>query len=221
VPELLARTDHDFTLAEPRQRRRAAAKAPTRPPFALLGLLWRHPGRSFAVLAGTAFTMGFLFNALVLQAGPHPAPLFGPAPAPVVAVRPPAVLLPPARPPELGPLEPSRPAAPPQPPPVSRVEKAQPPAALAPPVDPIGDVIRSGGVRAEAKLPPEPSRQVLAAQRALNRLGFGPVKPDGVMGAGTRAAIEKFEKSRGLPVTGELGGKTARELVAAVGGQLD
>jgi hypothetical protein len=218
VPELLARTDHDFTLAQPRPRRRAAAKQPARPSFALLGLLWRHPGRSVAALAGIGFTIGFVFNALVLQAGPHPAPLFGPALTPVVAGRPPAAVLPPERPAELSLLEPSR-SAPALIPPVTRVEKAAP-APLAP-VDPIGDVIRSGGVREQAKAAPEPSRQVLAAQRALNRLGYGPVKPDGLMGGGTRAAIEKFEKSRGLPVTGELGGKTTRELVAAVGGQLD
>lgn len=220
MPELLARTDHDFTVSEARPRRRAAAKQPARPSFALLGLLWRHPGRSFAALAGIGFTMGFVFNALVLQAGPHPAPLFGPAPAPVVAVRPPAAVLPPERPAELSLLEPSRSASPLLPP-VSKVEKASPPAPIAPPVDPIADVIRSGSVRSEVKAAPEPSRQVLAAQRALNRLGYGPVKPDGLMGAGTRAALEKFERSRGLPVTGELGGKTARELVAAVGGQLE
>jgi hypothetical protein len=219
VPEALARTDHDFTLAEPRPSRRRGAKAPPARRFAILMLALRYPGRTAAGLFGAGFAMVFLFNALVLQAGPHPAPLFGAAPvAPPQTVARPAPqppVLPPQRPADLSLLEPSR-TAPPLLPPVTRVEKAPAPAA-----DPIADVIRSGSVREAAKAAPEPSKQVLAAQKALNRLGYGPIKIDGLMGAGTRQAIERFEKDRKLPVTGELGSKTSRELVAALGGQLD
>ncbi len=57
---------------------------------------------------------------------------------------------------------------------------------------------------------------VLAGQRALAKLGYG-VKADGIMGAGTRQAIERFEQDRRLPVTGEFGARTARELSAASG----
>ncbi|MGH1570862.1 peptidoglycan-binding domain-containing protein [Methylobacterium sp. P31] len=57
---------------------------------------------------------------------------------------------------------------------------------------------------------------VLRAQRALSKLGYT-VKPDGAMGPGTRAAIEKFERSAKLPVTGEAAGRTLRELIARAG----
>jgi peptidoglycan hydrolase-like protein with peptidoglycan-binding domain len=58
---------------------------------------------------------------------------------------------------------------------------------------------------------------VLAAQRQLNKLGYGPVKPDGLFGLGTRQAIEKFERDRKLPVTGDLNARTSRDLAAAAG----
>jgi hypothetical protein len=62
--------------------------------------------------------------------------------------------------------------------------------------------------KAEAEVDP-----VLRVQKALSKLGY-PVKPDGAMGPGTRAAIEKFERSVKLPVTGEAAGRTLRELMA-------
>ena len=85
--------------------------------------------------------------------------------------------------------------------------------------DPIGDIIRMGG---PVPTPPanvgraEAGDLVLNGQRALAKLGYG-IKVDGIMGAGTRQAIERFEKDRNLPVTGEFGGRTARELSAASG----
>jgi hypothetical protein len=57
---------------------------------------------------------------------------------------------------------------------------------------------------------------VLRAQKALSKLGY-PVKADGAMGPGTRAAIEKFERGAKLPVTGEASGRTLRELTARAG----
>ena len=57
---------------------------------------------------------------------------------------------------------------------------------------------------------------MLRAQKALSKLGYA-VKPDGAMGPGTRAAIEKFERGAKLPVTGEATGRTLRELVARAG----
>ena len=64
---------------------------------------------------------------------------------------------------------------------------------------------------------PEPQRPVAAAQRALQKLGYGQVKVDGVFGQETRQAIERFERERRLTPTGELGPRTARELSAASG----
>ena len=59
---------------------------------------------------------------------------------------------------------------------------------------------------------------VLRAQKALSKLGYA-IKPDGAMGPGTRAAIEKFERSAKLPVTGEAAGRTLRALMSRAGGQ--
>ena len=64
---------------------------------------------------------------------------------------------------------------------------------------------------------PDPTRTIAAGQRALVKLGYGPMKADGVMGPGTRQSIERFERERQLPVTGEFSGRTARELSALSG----
>ncbi|MBF9195265.1 peptidoglycan-binding domain-containing protein [Microvirga terrestris] len=85
--------------------------------------------------------------------------------------------------------------------------------------DPIADMIRMGG---PVPVPPgnvgrpDPGDTVLAGQRALARLGYS-VKVDGVMGAGTRQALERFEQERRLPVTGEFNARTLRELSSASG----
>jgi peptidoglycan hydrolase-like protein with peptidoglycan-binding domain len=65
------------------------------------------------------------------------------------------------------------------------------------------------------------SRRVLAVQRALADFGYGPVKPTGVLGPDTRAAIEKFERDRKLPVTGQLSDRLVRELAATTGRPLE
>jgi len=52
---------------------------------------------------------------------------------------------------------------------------------------------------------------VASAQRALQRLGYV-VKPDGVVSAGTKQAIEKFERDNGLPAKGELNARIAKML---------
>ena len=46
---------------------------------------------------------------------------------------------------------------------------------------------------------------------AASKLGYGPLKSDGVFGHGTRQAIEHFERDRRLPVTGELDPRTVRD----------
>jgi hypothetical protein len=94
-----------------------------------------------------------------------------------------------------------------------------PPAARTAARDPIAEMIRMGG---PVPVPPanvgrpDAGDSVLAGQRALARLGYS-VKVDGLMGPGTRQAIERFEQDRRLPVTGELNTRTARELSAASG----
>jgi peptidoglycan hydrolase-like protein with peptidoglycan-binding domain len=51
----------------------------------------------------------------------------------------------------------------------------------------------------------------------LSKLGYAALRSDGVIGPGTRQAIEKFERDRRLPVTGELNPRTVRELSAQAG----
>jgi lytic murein transglycosylase len=53
-----------------------------------------------------------------------------------------------------------------------------------------------------------------ALQRGLTAAGFDAGAPDGVIGGGTRAAIEAYQRARGLPPTGA----PSRALLAALGG---
>ena len=69
--------------------------------------------------------------------------------------------------------------------------------------------------------PPAPSQRVLAAQRALADFGYGQIKPTGVVDAETRTAIEKFEREHGLPVTGQMSDGLVRELGAMTGRPLE
>jgi peptidoglycan hydrolase-like protein with peptidoglycan-binding domain len=75
--------------------------------------------------------------------------------------------------------------------------------------DAIGDLIAAS------------PKRVLAVQRALGDFGYGPVKPTGVPGADTRAAIEKFERERKLPITGQISDRLVRELAVVTGRPLE
>jgi hypothetical protein len=213
-------------------------------------------------IGGLAF-VGVPMNALFLQDGRHPAPLFAArapapqksepadagAPAPTArkaqmeTARPEAdaartdAAKPEALKTEIAPAaKPSRSdaaalkamlAKPEAAAPAARPEKKREVAAR----DPIA-VMLGGETPAKAKAPSQPrapaqppqaqtqapkaqapAEGVVAAQRALQRLGYV-VKPDGVVSAGTRQAIEKFERDHGLPVKGELTPRIARLLAA-------
>ncbi|WP_162559302.1 peptidoglycan-binding domain-containing protein [Microvirga sp. 17 mud 1-3] len=96
---------------------------------------------------------------------------------------------------------------------------APPPGRMPPPPhDSIAEMIRMGG---PVPVPPASvgrpeADSVLLGQRALAKLGYS-VKPDGIMGSETRQAIERFERARQLPVTGEFGARTLRELATLSG----
>ncbi len=66
-----------------------------------------------------------------------------------------------------------------------------------------------------------PSKRVLAVQRALADFGYGQIKPTGVLNPETQAAIEKFERDRKLPITGQMSERLARELSAMTGRPLE
>jgi peptidoglycan hydrolase-like protein with peptidoglycan-binding domain len=68
---------------------------------------------------------------------------------------------------------------------------------------------------------PAPSRRVIALQRALAEYGYGQIKPTGIVDTGTQAAIERFERERRLPVTGQPSERLARELAALTGRPLE
>lgn len=214
---LAARGGRDFVAPGPSSRKGSSVL------HALQGAL-RGAARRPGAIAGGALLLAAAsavsLNALSFQTARHPAPLFGVKPRPEtgsprqveatasLATNPP---LPPARPQPPAAIAPSPPVAAPAAAPSPRL-------AAKPNRDPIGDMIRGsdGGAPASAAKP-EAQKHVASAQRALAKLGYGPLKSDGLMGAGTRQAIERFERDRRLPPSGELGARTLRELSAQSG----
>lgn len=74
--------------------------------------------------------------------------------------------------------------------------------------DPVGDLIVS-------------TRRIASVQRALTDFGYGQLKPTGVAGTDTQAAIQKFERERKLPVTGQISDRVVRELGVVTGRAID
>ncbi len=74
--------------------------------------------------------------------------------------------------------------------------------------DPLGDLIDS-------------SRRIAAVQRALTDYGYGQLKATGVAGSDTQAAIQRFERDRRMPVTGQVSDRLVKELSAMTGRPID
>jgi len=68
---------------------------------------------------------------------------------------------------------------------------------------------------------PAPSKRVIALQRALADFGYGQIKPSGIVDSDTQAAIEKFERERKLPITGQVSDRVVREMTAMTGRPLE
>ena len=221
----------------PRRRRGAKAvaiEAEEERGFAMR-MLMRSPKDMVAGLLAAAAICAIVTNALFLQAGRHPSPMFGsivtlPAPQPVAASP-----LPRPRPVELA----ARPVdtEPAEPKPVevkvtdsrsgdlrnsdktpdpmaslvvkSAVAPAAPPANIMRPPAPIPAPQTAG------------ARRVAGVQRALTQYGYGQLKPTGAVGADTQAAISKFEHARKMPVTGQMSDRLVRELTAMIGHPID
>jgi peptidoglycan hydrolase-like protein with peptidoglycan-binding domain len=66
-----------------------------------------------------------------------------------------------------------------------------------------------------------PDKRVLAIQRALADFGYGQIRPTGVYDQDTRAAIEKFQRDRRLPIDGRMSDRLVRELAAMTGRPLE
>ena len=193
----------------------AAFEDEERSPF--LRILLHSPKDTIASAMAFALVVAIIANALFLQAGRHPAPMFGSA-TPHTAGTTPANPLPRSRPVE---AEDSKPAE-------------------GKPADPLANFVKTTGATpvAPAIVPRPPgaiplvshgdstnavigARRVAAVQRALTEYGYGQLKPTGIMGPDTQAAIQKFERARKLPVTGQPSDRLVRELTAVIGHPID
>ena len=65
------------------------------------------------------------------------------------------------------------------------------------------------------------SLRVLSLQRALARLGYGPVRMNGTFGPDTKEAIERFERDWMMPVTGLMSENLFTKLAAVNGAPID
>ncbi len=203
------------------------------------GTLLSKPRDSALTIAAGVAAGAILINSLYLQSGPHPAPIFAFKHSPIAADTPTGTVasaMPRARPVETANVESA-----PQP----RAVAAPAPVQLAPPAaaprrdkDPIAELLGSPPGRASAAsgrvasiapstpllpapipaMAPSASGVPLAAiQRRLAEFGYGPVAANGADGPDTRAAIERFERRRGMPVTGKVSERLTRELTAVTG----
>ena len=231
------RIDDDDEMPRRRRRGAKAAAIEAEEQRGLVMRIFLHsPKDVLAGLLAAAAICAILANALFLQAGRHPSPMFGsvvtlPAPQTTVASplpRPrPVELI--SEPPEIRPVE---------------VRGADPKHVEIKSADPRGDsknpdplanlVVRSTGAPTAAPAnvarPPAPipataqsagARRVASVQRALTQYGYGQLKPTGAVGADTQAAISKFERDRKLPVTGQMSDRLVKELTAMIGHPID
>jgi hypothetical protein len=176
-----------------------------------------------------AAVSAIIANALFLQAGHHPAPMFGSAVAVPAAALAPASPLPRPRPNEAM-LKPAD-AVLADP----KLVEAKPLESKA--ADPLANLVKATiapppAVSSAIPRPPAPipvatpvaitgSRRVAAVQRTLTEYGYGQLKPTGTIGADTQAAIQKFERERKIPVTGQMSDRLVHELSAMVGKPID
>jgi len=178
--------------------------------------------RKFLIITSGALFIAIAVNALYFQTARHPAPLFAGAGSPTpqqAGLAQPAIPVPSPRPAELATAS-TAPAA------TRATASTRDIADLIEPKskDPIAALLKSavpsGQVPVATTSVPESSKRVVSAQKALAKLGYA-VTPDGVFGAGTRQAIQRFERDRNLPQTGEVAGRTMRELAAQSGIQIN
>ncbi len=94
-------------------------------------------------------------------------------------------------------------------------------AILRSPVQAPPPAVTANGKRAGLAPAVAPSKKIVAAQRALADFGYGQVPPTGVADPATKTAIERFERERKLPVTGQVSDRLMRELAAMTGRPLE
>ncbi len=227
------RTDDDDE--KPRRRRRSAKAAAIEAEEErglAMRIFLRSPKDAVAGLIAATAICAIITNALFLQAGRHPSPMFGSVvtlPAPQAAVS--------------SPLPRPRPVVEADPQETRQVEargadsrqadsrSADARNADARNADALTNlVVKSTSAPATTSAnvarPPAPipaaaqsagARRVAAVQRTLTQYGYGQLKATGAVGSDTQAAIAKFERERKLPVTGQMSDRLVRELSAMIG----
>ena len=221
-------------------RRRRGARAVVIEEDAGRGLLMRvllhSPKDMVAGVLAFAAVSAIIANALLLQAGRHPAPLFGTVVAMPAVTSMAANPLPRPRPVEADTsISEPKPAEPQAADLKASDHKVSDPKAS----DPMANLVRatsaapvatSGVPRPPASIPVSTnsdavsgagSRRVAAVQRALTEYGYGQLKATGTVGSDTQAAIQKFERARKIPVTGQMSDRLVRELAAMIGHPID
>lgn len=198
----------------------------------VLRVLLHSPRDTQAGLVAVAAIAAIVANALFLQTGRHPAPMFStvinlPAPSSVPLPGP----LPRPRPvgAETSPLEPKATEFRAEPKPVERAAEKPVEATASTPragSDPMTNLVKAtAATPPSAMRPPAPipmpqnpaARRIAGVQRALSEYGYGNLKITGAMGAETQSAIQKFEREHKMQVTGQLSDRLLRELGAAIG----
>lgn len=206
----------------------------------VMRVLLHSPKDTMAGLVAVAAVGAIVANALFLQTGRHPAPMFGtvinlPAPSSVPLSNP----LPRPRPvgADTSPLEPKATEFRVEPKPAESrsaeraVEKpAEKPieaTASTPRAgnDPMTNLVKATTSTSPSMMrPPAPipqqspaARRIAGVQRALSEYGYGNLKITGTMGAETQSAIQKFEREHKMQVTGQVSDRLLRELGAAIG----
>jgi putative peptidoglycan binding protein len=209
----------------PRRRRRPRAIATDAERGLAMRILLHSPKDMIAGVVAFAAVSAIIANALFLQAGRHPSPMFGSVAAMPAA---PASPLPRPRPVEAAASLPepkaveTKPADPKATDPLATLVKATSTPVAGPSNMPRPPALIPASSRSEtianppANSPPGP-RRVAAVQRALSEYGYGQLKPTGTVGSDTQAAIQKFERERKLPVTGQMSDRLVRELAAVTG----
>lgn len=202
----------------------------------VMRVLLHSPKDTLAGLVAVAAIGAIVANALFLQTGRHPAPMFGtvinlPVPSSVPLSNP----LPRPRPvgADTSPLEPKATEFRVEPKPAERAaekpaEKAVEATAstLRPGSDPMTNLVKAttstppSAMRPPAPIPVQQSpaaKRIAGVQRALSEYGYGNLKITGTMGAETQSAIQKFEREHKMQVTGQVSDRLLRELGAAIG----
>lgn len=199
----------------------------------VMRVLLHSPKDTLAGLVAVAAISAIVANALFLQTGRHPAPMFGtvinlPAPSSAALSNP----LPRPRPvgADMSPLEPKATEFRAEPKPAEKAPEKPVEASASTPRsgDPLTNLVKAATstppsvaiARPPAPVPVQQSpaaRRIAGVQRALSEYGYGNLKVTGTMSGETQAAIQKFEREHKMQVTGLVSDRLLRELGAAIG----